>query len=255
MVTEKSTCEVPDWVPYGVRRAAQSLFDGDQPAQAAAAVTRLLCDPRMEAAWRELTKRKREEHVSNTDPFHPSQLPRAVESWQSLGQAESQHAAEFRELGDEESAGIHEERAAMMSSGRLPDTSKRPSAQEQEQLALALIFFSAIAIYCAGYQTISRKDLGAWVDDLRSAGKNDIADAYERHAAQPQNAKIIVGRRRTDPRIEAFIELMASQTRETFGAVLPTTIATITNVVFEGADFNRDAVRAILKDRRGSAAA
>ena len=250
MVAEKGASEVPDWVPDGVRRAAQLAFGADPPAQVKEAMARLVGDPRMATVWRELTKRKREGHAPTAAPFHQSLLPQAVKSWWDLGQAELQRAHEFRKLGDEESATIHEERAAVMSSGRMPETLNPPPVEVQEQLALAYIFSLAISIYCEGNETISQKVLSAQVRELRTDGKNKIADAWEQHTAMPQNARMIVQRRRTDPLIEAFIEQMAWQTRETFGDVLPGTIATIVNVLFIRHDFDRDGVRAVLKSRR-----
>src|SRR5438270_6083373 len=112
MVADHSNCEALGWVPDGVRRAAHLLFAAHP--QLDAVIKRLLSDPRMEVVWHELMKRKRERYVSTADPFHPSGLPQAVESWQALAEAERRRAGEFRELGDEVSARLHEERAARM---------------------------------------------------------------------------------------------------------------------------------------------
>jgi hypothetical protein len=255
MIIDNNMPKVPEWVPRGAQFTADLLLKKRPPAPIHDGIMRLLCDSRMKTVWRELTKRKREGHTSSPDPFHEAKLPPAVESWQSMADAESRRAAEYQELGEEEVAQLHEQRAAAMRAKRIAETSEQPSREEMEQRPLALIFILVIANYGHADTTIAQKDLDSRIYDLRSKGENDVADALERHAAMPENSRMIVQRHRTDSRINAFIELLALQMQEIFGAVLPSTIATITNVMFEGADFDRYAVRAVLKSRPGRPAA
>lgn len=252
MSLQRSNVKAPDWVPFVVDRVAQRLgaeFRAEGRADLIAVLRRLIFDGRMQKVWRELTKRRRENYVSTERPFHPSTLPQAVELWAATAAALRRRAAEYRELGDEIIACEFEHEAALAQARHQNDTSQQITDPQRHDLALVMTFFLAVAHYLAGAKTVTQKEFNAHVDRLRAAGKMGIVDALERHAADPQVARFIVKRRRTDPRLEGFVEAVASEVAALFGDQFYGVIATLANVVFERCDLTRQRIRAILKVR------
>jgi hypothetical protein len=240
---------IPDWVPAGVMRTASVLAQScteDFPT-VLALIERLLFDPRMKAVWHELTKRKRHGYVSTDEPFHPSRLPKAVESWENMAEAERSVAAGYQELGGQDIAADHARRAKA-AEARHQRRPARPITQEQQhELAYAMVFARAVSLYCESLKTVTQKEVKQHIEALRANGQDEMAAAYERQFKTPEVARYVVRRRRTDPRLEAFIEGLAALTRKLFGQPLHGVIAIVTNVAFDRTDFDRERVRAILK--------
>ncbi|HUK10125.1 MAG TPA: hypothetical protein VLX09_19800 [Stellaceae bacterium] len=244
--------EVPDWLPYGVGQMARRLVDlarSGGPPEAIEVLRRLILDPRMENVWRELSKHPRRNYVPSERPFHSSTLPPAIESWPALAAALRIRATEYRELGDEASADMLDRQAAaadVRGKGRAPG---EISLEEQHQMALVTLFGVAVSAYLNRSSTFTRKEVDSVIAKLEATGKDDLAAAYRRHAADPRVAPFIVTRRRTDPRLEAFVETLARETTKLFGSPLYGVIATIANVAFERSDLSRRGIRAILNSR------
>ncbi len=199
--------------------------------------------------WQELSKRQREDYLATDRPFHPSVLPAAVESWASLAAASRARARAYAELGDDVSAAEYERQAVLADERHKRRPPGEITPEQRHQLALATLFTLAVFTYLDGLRTMSRKDVDGVVSDLQEAGKECVAAAFRRHAAMPQVAPFLVTRRRTDPRLEAFVERIAHETTRLFGSALYGVIATITNVAFERSDPDRQTIRAILKPR------
>jgi hypothetical protein len=208
----------------------------------------------MESVWQELSKHQREEYVTTAKPFHPATLPQAVESWADMAAALRSRAAEYGELGGAALAAKYEKRALAAEERHRARASGASSDAERHEVALAIIFTVAVALYREGLKTVTQRELDQHVEALRSAGRNEIAAAYERHAEKPAVARFFVERKRTNARLEAFIEGLAGQTNPLFGKPLYGVIATIANIAFERSDLDRQHVRAILKTRRNGPA-
>jgi len=104
--------------------------------------------------------------------------------------------------------------------------------EQRRALALADLFSRAAAAYASGAETITRKEFSQYLKELRASRHSSEADAYERHASSNVGSRFLVDRRRTDARLEAFIETIALETRTIFGKPFYSTIATIANVAF-----------------------
>jgi len=91
----------PDWVPPAVARVAQIIWvtiDG-LSLDSRLALKRLIHDQRMKTVWAELMKYQRDNYRVTQTPFHASNLPKEIESWDALAKAHRQRAADLRELG------------------------------------------------------------------------------------------------------------------------------------------------------------
>ena len=100
-MAEAQEIGIPDWVPPIVTATANFLANQPDgvPDEIAAAIERLVTDPRMEGVWHELRRYKRENYVSTAQPFRKALLPAAVTSWASTARALRERAVEFRDLG------------------------------------------------------------------------------------------------------------------------------------------------------------
>jgi hypothetical protein len=69
---------VPSWVPKVVAQQADVLYEravASRSAQHVAVVERLATDPKMEAVWKELAKKRRDKYWPTNSFFHPATLP------------------------------------------------------------------------------------------------------------------------------------------------------------------------------------
>ena len=123
------------------------------------------------------------------------------------------------------------------------------SEAQRHDLALASVLFFTVSGFCMGLKSSSHKDVERSITELRSTGQIERAETYEREAKEPKNAQFIVERRRTDARIDAFVQGLALRMREFFGRELPSVLAIITNVTFDRTDLSRDRIRVILRVR------
>jgi len=249
-MTDAVEIGTPGWLPPLVLEAANLLAEmaPDMPAETEAVLTRLVVDERMKGVWQDLGKHKRE-GAPTSERFYDAAPPAAVRSWAGLAEAWRARATEYRALGDEATAAQYELYAAA-TQGREGASPPAPLNEADERgNVLATVFTLAFSLYASGVIVVSRRDLERRIEDLRARGLASIADALEHQAKSLEGAKFIVDRRRSDPRINAFVEGMAKEMRAMFGQDMPGVIATITNVVFDRSDYDRDRIRALLKDR------
>ena len=240
----------PDWLPAAVLEVANLVAEmaPDMPADVEAVLRRLVLDERMKGVWQELGKHKRE-GAPAAERFYEAVPPAAVRSWAETAKALCVRAAEYWALGDEFTA-LHYEYEAAAAAGRERDGTVVPLNDDDERgIVLATVFTLAFSLYTSGHGVVSGRDLERRASDLRAKGRASIADALGRQAKSPEGAKFIVNRKRSAPRINAFVEGMAKEMRTMFGQDMPGVIATITNVAFDRSDYDRDRIRALLKDR------
>tara|TARA_R110000868_G_scaffold70819_3_gene207983 strand:- start:21718 stop:22461 length:744 start_codon:yes stop_codon:yes gene_type:complete len=239
----------PDWVPPAVVRVAQMILmtGGSLNLDSQLALTRLIHDQRMKTVWSELLKHQRDNYRVTQTPFHDSKLPKEIESWDALAQTHRQRAADFRELGGNDEAAWYDNEASFMESRHKQIQNSEITLEQRRELALVDLFSRAVAAYASGTETITRKEFGQYLGELRASGQSGVADAYERQASSEVGSRFLVDRRRTDARLEAFVETIALETNTLFGQPHFGTIATITNVTFDRSDFSRQRIRTILK--------
>ncbi len=123
------------------------------------------------------------------------------------------------------------------------------SETQRHDLALATVFTLVVALYSAGLKTLTESELDRVTEGLAARGQHERATALARKATEPEAARYIVQRRRSDAQIEAFVEGLATETTRMFGRPFYGVIATLTNVAFERSNFDRQRIRAILKIR------
>jgi hypothetical protein len=208
---------------------------------------RLATDPRMKQVWDELNKRQRENYLPTERLHYPSTLPAAIESWKAMAAAQRKRAEEYAELGDEASAAMLERMAASAESRHRNVPPSEPSNEERHQIALAILFAVAVATYLDGARTVTQKNVESVIARLESAGKEQSAAGFRRQAGDPENARFISTRHRTEPRLEAFVERVGRTTTKLFGNPLYGVIATIANVAFEQSDLTGPKIRAMLR--------
>jgi len=249
-MTDPAKIKTPRWVPAEVLATANFLVGMalDMPADAKAALIRLVCDERMKGVWQDLNKYKRE-GAPTSERFYEAALPEAVQSWAGVAEALRARAAAYRALGDETTATRYEQQA-VAAEGREGNSPPTPLNEGDERgIVFAMVFTLVFNLYGSGHGVVSRRDLERRIEDLTARGQASIADALERQAKSPEGAKFIVDRKRSDLRINAFVEGMAKEMRAMFRQDMPGVIATITNVAFDRSDYDRDRIRALLKAR------
>lgn len=249
-MTDLVEIKTPDWLPAAVLAMANFLVGmaPDLPADTEAVLTRLLIDERMKGVWQELGKHKRE-GAPTAERFYKAVLPAAVQSWAGLAEAWRGRATDYRALGDEATATRYEDYAVAAEARQASHPPQPLNEEEQRGMVLAMVFTLAVSSYLGGLEMVSRTALQRHTDDLRGRGQGLVADALEDQTKNPESAKFIVNRKRSDPRINAFVEGMAKEMRTMFGQDMPGVIATITNVAFDRSDYDRDRIRALLKAR------
>jgi hypothetical protein len=210
-------------------------------------VRRLATDPRMKAVWDELRKRQRENYVPTDKLHHPSTLPAALESWEALAAAQRKRAEEYAELGGELPSAMLQRSAGWAEARHLNAPPTELSQVERHQIALATLFAVAVATYLDGPRTVTQKEVESVIAGLESAGKERIAAGFRRQAGEPENARFVSTRHRTEPRLEAFVEMLGGTTEKMFGRSLYGVVATIANVAFERSDLTREKIRAMLR--------
>jgi len=235
METEIKT---PDWVPSMVTQFANYLAAHalDLPPETEAVLIRLVTDERMREVWEEVGKHKRINYQSTTEHFYDPQLPVEVRSWSALADAWRREAKNLRSLGDEAAAKQFEAWAQAV-----PDeasASSKPLTNEQQlDVAMAMLLCEAFAHFDAGLRTVRKPSFGKFLEALRAKGQPDVADTYERLAAEERYAPYLVSRQRTDARIQAFVIGLGAMTRAVFGSPLYGVLAILVNVTFEGTEF------------------
>jgi hypothetical protein len=195
-------------------------------------------DERMKSVWDEIGKHKRIRHVTSEQWFYSVHLPAETESWPNLARALRQEENKLRELGDRSGA----DRFNSLATG-----DAHPELPPQE-LAKAMIFALVLGLFSAGLHTVRKSDFNGLIARLRAEGKEPEAEAYLRQAQDPKNKQFLVDRQRTDARIEAFVKGLATETRKIFETPLYGILAILTNVAFEGAGFNQQRIRALLRE-------
>jgi hypothetical protein len=238
--------EMPDWVPLGVARAARMLT-GALTGSQGEVVRRLATDPRMKEVWDELNKHRRENYVPTERLHYPSTLPAAIESWEGLAAAQRKRAEEYAQLGGEASAAMLESMAASAEARHRNAPPSDLSSEGRHQIALATLFAVAVHTYLDAPRTVTQKEVESVIAGLESAGKEQSAAAFRRQAGDPENARFISTRHRTEPRLEAFVERVGGTATELFGSPLYGVIARIANVAFERSDLTGPKIRAMLR--------
>ena len=243
--------EIPGWVPTEVAAAARMIVSDTEPPPEVMAVTqRLLSDAQMKRVWTELKRTRREGYRSGVVTLHLSQLPREVESWGAMARTWKTIAGENRSLGERllERQFDSWSMSAELLEHHNPST---PVPHDMRHgLALALFFSFAVALYCAGERSITKKDVNRWERAFRKRGLNERADAVRSLVAKPEVSRLVIERQRIDPRLRAFIVNLALQVERIFGSPLARTIATTANVAFDKTEpkiLTHETVKAILK--------
>jgi hypothetical protein len=240
--------EFPSWVPPRIRQAAAEIArSGHVPA---AVVYRFAVDARMESVWQEFSKRVRDGYQPTTARFYPATLPPQCDSWASLAAHLREHAAKERSLGRDAEAEKLERTAAAVAHRDRVGVTFDPPPDMQHDMALSALFTIAVARFWQQPETATLKELEQRVAAAREAGRADVARAFEGLLDDPGARRFIVARRRTDPRLEAYVEAMTIECRRLFGHDLPGIVATLTNVAFERNDITRDRARALTKVRQ-----
>ena len=237
----------PSWLPPKVQQAVRKIaLSGRVPPEI---VYRFATDTRMESVWRELGKRTRDGYQSTNAPFYSATLPQQCDSGAALAVHLREHAAKERSLGRDAEAEKLERIAAEVADRDRVGMTFDPPPDMKHEMALAALFTVAIARFWQHPETATLKELEERVAAEREAGRVDVAKAFEGLLDDPGARRFIVTRRRTDARLEAYVEAMTIACRELFGHDLPGIVATLTNVAFERNDITRDRVRALTKVR------
>jgi hypothetical protein len=237
--------EMPDWVPLAVARIA--LMMAGLAGYQLDVVRRLAADPRMKEVWDELRKHQRENHVPTKKLRYSPILPAALESWGTLAAAQRKRAEEYAELGGEASATMLGHMAASAEARQSDAPPSELSSEGHHQMALATLFAVAVATYLEAPRTVTQKEVESVITGLELTGKEQMAAGFRRQAVDPENARFISTRHRTEPRLEAFVERVGSTTTKLFGNPLYGVIARIANVAFERSDLTRPKIRAMLR--------
>ncbi len=248
MSTADLGVEFPSWVPPRIRQAAEQL--ALSKLVPAAVVRRFSVDARMESVWQDLSKLARDGYQPTTARFYPATLPPQCDSWASLAANLREYAAKERSFGRDAEAEKLEQTAAAVADRDRAGVSFEPLPDMKHDMALAALFTLAIARFWQQPETATLKELEARVAFERTLGRVDVARAFERLPNDPVASRFIVARRRTDARLEAYVEAMTIECRKLFGNDMPGIVATMTNVAFERNDISRDRVRALVKVRQ-----
>ena len=250
------TIVCPDWTPAIVCEMANYLAPllVNAPAEVKVLLFRLVWDERMKSVWEEIGKHKRIRHVSSEEWFYSAHLPAETESWSSLASSLRREENNLRDLGDRVAADRFsswaagaEARAATAGSNARPDI-------PPQELAMAVILALVLSHFSAGLRTVRKSDFNALIARLRAEGKEREAEAYLRQANDPTNKQYLVDRQRTDARIEAFVKGLATETTKIFGSPLYGVLAILTNVAFEGAGYDQQRIRALLREHGAKSA-
>ena len=245
----EANIDFPDWIPARIRGTATEIVrSGLAPLPV---VRRLATDPRMHALWQELGKRtrEREKYKATEQRFYAAELsPRSL-SWKSLADTFVSQAAKVRALGHDARARELEQIAEVAMVLEPHAVRCEPPTDMKHEMAEVSLFVDAVARAADGSETITRAELNRLIALERQNGCLTVAGAYEQLARDPVDSRFIVERRRTEARIEAFVESMALSCQRYFGQDLPGIIATLTNVAFERNDLDRYRIRAILKPK------
>jgi hypothetical protein len=230
-----------------LRAVAEKLIaEGHAPVSV---VRRLACDERMRGVWSELNKRERDDYRKTDRPVYQATLPSAASSLLDLSVAIEKQAARERGFGRAEQADKFERAASLVKSLDRFSVRHVPSAEMRHEMALVALFIFAIARFVQKPETVTERELNAIVATEQAKGRDDVAAAYEALAQDPIESRFIVKRRRTDPRVEAYVESLALECRKLFGQDLYGVVATITNVVFDQHDMTDARIRTILRAR------
>ena len=252
-MTTPESQEAPDWVPVEVARVAQMMLgmpNGRPPELATALIQRLLRDERMKVVWGEFNKRQRTtDYAKSKDNFYSSNLPPPIQSWAAMSQRFKQRAAEYSLFGDNVTAREYLARAEAVK-GRDANIPRQPLTDDRKHgLVMATFFGSAVAFYCSGRESVTQKDLNREKQSFLKQGLAEHAAALSQHFQQPEMARLVVERRRTEARLEAFVEGLAQRNVEVFGLEFPGIIAITANVAFGRTDLDRRKIKAILRRR------
>lgn len=239
--------DFPDWVPARVGGAAIEIARVDLAPLPI--IRRLATDPRMRAVWQELGKRRREEYKATEQRVYAAELSPQSLSWESLAHDFASRATKMRALGNDPRAGELETIARVAMVLEPHAVRCEPPTDMKHEMAEVSLFVDAVARAADGSETITRAELNRLIALERQNGCLTVAGAYEQLARDPVDSRFIVERRRTEARIEAFVESMALSCQRYFGQDLPGIIATLTNVAFERNDLDRYRIRAILKPK------
>lgn len=247
MPTKLDKIQFPAWLSPRLGAVAEKLIaEGRAPVSV---VRRLACDERMRGVWAELNKKERDDYRKSDRPFYQATLPPAAASWTALSVATEKQADVERRFGRTEQAEKFQRVAALMKLLDPFSVRHDPSAEMQHEMALSSLFCFAAARFVQQPETVTERELNAIVLTERSNGRDDVAVAYEGLAQDPVESRFIVKRRRTDARLEAYVESLALDCRNLFRKDLYGVIATITNVVFDRNDMTDARIRTILRAR------
>jgi hypothetical protein len=268
----------PEWASPAVINIAERLCaqvkTEQDPAKALDMLSRLTSDERMRPVWTELYKKKRDLHRPTETFHHP-----ACVSYKSIAARCRRHACKLRKrqgVDDEIDAKVLEMEADGYE--HKPDPLAAVPWSEQD-IGVQLFFWHTYrkALNCKPefLSDLQRKHskLKTLADHLRKqAGETELlgegqaslaqklaqlASEYDDAARQvlPKGYKpgmdddpwIITRRRSTDPAMRSFVVFLSIYAKIIFDKELHTTLAHVTNVVFDRHDMTRSKVRELLR--------
>lgn len=259
----------PVWIRPAILSAAQKIHaeigNEQNHEEAAQLLNRLIFSPDMRLVWDELYKKKRANYETTAEYFHP-----ACVTHKSDAERKMLKSSELRKKGDAESlrsAVLLDKEVAI-----LRNLADAPFEAGQTEQDLAVQYFLRDAFHLAldfkpilladilkKIKTITQiaETLRTQANLLHSIGLranfaklNSIADDLDDDAHSlepPHDDPGILKRARGDLRLRAFIANLSISTSSFFGTPLYSTLATVTNTVFERRDLTAAMVKEILR--------
>jgi hypothetical protein len=273
----------PNWIPPAIIHAAEQLhaelMSERNPTEALAVWSRLVFDSRMKRVWQELYKKNRLNHQATEEFFYP-----ACVTHKSFAAKNRRVALEIRQKGspeNEKDANLLEAEAAVLESINDPHADSKWSEQDRavqlffyhaykEALDHKLVFLSDLEAKSSDLEAKSRKvqevaeRLRCEAATLSSLGMKraarklrEIASDCDYEAlnilpARESDGSLaddpwIIARRRGNLAVRTFVTSFSIPVSQIFGTNLYSTLATVTNVVFNDKDLTGGKVRDMLR--------
>jgi hypothetical protein len=266
----------PNWIPPAIIHAAEQLhaelMSERNPTEALVVWSRLVFDSRMNRVWQELYKKKRLNHLATEEFFYP-----ACVTHKSFAAKNRRVALKIRQKGgpeNERDANLLEAEAAVLESIDDPHTDSKWSEQDRavqlffyhaykEALDHKLVFLSDLEAKSRKVQEIAER-LRCEAATLSSLGMKrearklrEIASDCDDEAlnilpARESDGSLaddpwIIARRRGNLAVRTFVASFSIPVSQIFGTNLYSTLATVTNVVFNDQNLTGGKVRDMLR--------
>lgn len=266
----------PNWIPPVIIHAAEQLHaeltSERNPTEALGVWSRLVFDSRMKRVWQELYKKKRLNHQA-TEEFSHS----ACVTHKSFAAKNRRVALEIRQKGGPESerdANLLEAEAAALESINDPHADSKWSEQDRavqlffyhaykEALDHKLVFLSDLEAKSRKVQevaerlrceaaTLSSLGLKREARKLREIASDCDYEALNILPARESDGSLaddpwIIARRRGNLAVRTFVTSFSIPVSQIFGTNLYSTLATVSNVVFNDQNLTGGKVRDMLR--------